>query len=295
MLELCCVLRDLTPILHLVLKQYADDSEVTEKLCEILSRTVTTLRESISPILKSLLELAQNIGPNILHAQFLNFVRNTLLLFSQDTDKQMFNLFIAVLQRFGCLFKGDIQWLKDHVDIVEDFANFLIQIIKKLPTVVHHCPNEAFVLLFQFVKSGLQLHEQATLRSIIMFTCNYIEYTKSNQRAADLLRQNGLEIVQILLKCIGGASPRHLVDTLSLPLFTLSKLYIDCTSNWVQQCLNDPNFPTPSPKRHHREALIKALTSERTSRANFKDHINTFSSTCRGIEYSGTSSNRNHS
>ncbi|CAF4320057.1 unnamed protein product, partial [Rotaria sp. Silwood2] len=95
--------------------------------------------------------------------------------------------------------------------------------------------------------------------------------------------------------CIGGASPRHLVDTLSLPLFTLSKLYIDCTSNWVQQCLNDPNFPTPSPKRHHREALIKALTSERTSRANFKDHINTFSSTCRGIEYSGTSSNRNHS
>ncbi|CAF1155266.1 unnamed protein product [Rotaria magnacalcarata] len=290
---LCCVLRDLTPILHLVLKQYADDSEVTEKLCEILSRTVTTLRESINPILNTLLELLQNIGPNILHAQFLNFVRNTLLLFSQDTDKQMFNLFLAVLQRFGCLFNGDIQWLKNHVDIVEDFANFLIQIIKKLPAVVHHCPNEAFVLLFQFVKTGLQLHEQATLRSITMFTSNYIEYTKSNQRAADLLKQNGLEIVQILLKCIGGASPRHLVDTLSLPLLTLTKFYIDSTVNWVQQCLNDPNFPTPSPKRHHREALIKALSSERTSRANFKDHVNTFSSACRGIEYSGTSSNDN--
>ncbi|CAF3885766.1 unnamed protein product, partial [Rotaria magnacalcarata] len=186
-----------------------------------------------------------------------------------------------------------IQWLKNHVDIVEDFANFLIQIIKKLPAVVHHCPNEAFVLLFQFVKTGLQLHEQATLRSITMFTSNYIEYTKSNQRAADLLKQNGLEIVQILLKCIGGASPRHLVDTLSLPLLTLTKFYIDSTVNWVQQCLNDPNFPTPSPKRHHREALIKALSSERTSRANFKDHVNTFSSACRGIEYSGTSSNDN--
>ena len=46
----------------------------------------------------------------------------------------------------------DIQWLKNHVDIVEDFANFLIQVIKKLPVVVHHCPNEAFVLLFQFGK-----------------------------------------------------------------------------------------------------------------------------------------------
>jgi hypothetical protein len=46
----------------------------------------------------------------------------------------------------------DIQWLKNHVDIVEDFANFLIQVIKKLPNVVHHCPNEAFVLLFQFGK-----------------------------------------------------------------------------------------------------------------------------------------------
>lgn len=99
----------------------------------------------------------------------------------------------------------DIQWLKNHVDIVEDFSNFLIQVkllnlfinslkiflikvIKKLPHVVHHCPNEALVLLFQFgklipfiieihiyliyfqVKNGLQLHEQTTLRSITMFT-----------------------------------------------------------------------------------------------------------------------------
>jgi hypothetical protein len=52
---------------------------------------------------------------------------------------------------FSCL-NLDIQWLKNHVDIVEDFANFLIQVIKKLPNVVHHCPNEAFVLLFQFGK-----------------------------------------------------------------------------------------------------------------------------------------------
>jgi hypothetical protein len=66
------------------------------------------------------------------------------------------------------MFLLDIQWLKNHVDIVEDFANFLIQVnssflnkllflvfiqvIKKVPTVVHHCPNEAFVLLFQFGK-----------------------------------------------------------------------------------------------------------------------------------------------
>lgn len=78
------------------------------------------------------------------------FIRyfQTLLLFSQDADKQTFNLFLAVLQRFGLLFNGgsrrvffaflfieqfvcfylDIQWLKNHVDIVEDFANFLIQV-----------------------------------------------------------------------------------------------------------------------------------------------------------------------
>lgn len=146
------------------------------------------------------------------------------------------------------------------------------------------------------MKSGLQLHEQTTLRSVTMFTVNereemicdemtfhfqsnYIEYAKSNPRAASLLQQNGLEMIQILLKvmgeismkhesiaiifiqCIGGGSPRHLVDTLSLPLFTLSKFYVDWTSNWVQQCLNDPNFPTPSPKRHHRDAFIKAITS----------------------------------
>ena len=36
--------------------------------------------------------------------------------------------------------------------------------------------------------------------SCLFLKSNYIEYTKSNQRAADLLQQNGLEIVQILLK-----------------------------------------------------------------------------------------------
>jgi hypothetical protein len=35
---------------------------------------------------------------------------------------------------------------------------------------------------------------------IVFKKSNFIEYTKSNQRAADLLQQNGLEIVQILLK-----------------------------------------------------------------------------------------------
>jgi hypothetical protein len=57
-----------------------------KKLCEILSRTVTTLRESSSPILNILLELLQNIGPNILHSQFLNFVRNVCMINSNSTE-----------------------------------------------------------------------------------------------------------------------------------------------------------------------------------------------------------------
>jgi hypothetical protein len=51
------------------------------------------------------------------------------------------------------------------------------------------------------------------------------------------------------------------MESLSLPLFTLSKSYIDWTTRWVQQCLTDPNFPTPSAKQHHREVLMKIITS----------------------------------
>ena len=94
-----------------------------------------------------------------------------------------------------------------------------------------------------------------------MSKANFVEYTKLNQRAADLLQQNGLELVQILLQCIGGASPPHLLEHLSFPLFTLSKSYIHWTTQWVQQCLNDPNFPTPAAKQQHREALMKILAS----------------------------------
>ncbi|CAF1253446.1 unnamed protein product [Adineta steineri] len=278
---LCCILRDLDPILHMILKQYADDIQVTEKICEILSRTVTILKESSSLIFNTFLQILQNMGPNILHVEFLNFVRNTLLLFSKDTNQSVFNLFLIVLHKFGHLFNGDIQWLKDHVDTVEDIANFFGQIIKKLPNVIHHCPDEAYVLFIQFMKNGIQLHEQGALKSISTFISNFIEYTKLNQRAADLLQQNGFEFVQILLKCIGETSPHHLIDSLSLPLFTLSKSYLQWTTHWVQQCLNDPNFPTSSAKRQHREALLKILTSERTRYSNFKDHINTFSLACR--------------
>ncbi|UJR22249.1 hypothetical protein I4U23_025310 [Adineta vaga] len=276
---LCCVLRDLDPIFHMILKQYADDVQITEKICEILSRTVTILRESSSSILNTFLQLLQSMGPNILHSEFLNFVRNTLLMFSSQTDSSVYHLFLAVLQKFGCLFNEE--WLKNHVDIAEDVANFFAQIIKKLPNIVRSCPNEAFVLLIEFMNKGIQLHEQGTLKSISTLSCNFIEYTKSNQRAADLFQQNGLEFIRILLQCIGGASPRHLIESLFLPLFTLSKTYIQWATHWVQQCLNDPNFPTPSAKRHHREALLKILSSERTSRSSFKDHINTFALACR--------------
>ena len=56
-----------------------------KKICEILSRTVTVLREASSPILNTLLLLLQNMGPNILHSEFLNFVRNVsvALLFNK--------------------------------------------------------------------------------------------------------------------------------------------------------------------------------------------------------------------
>ncbi|CAF4433441.1 unnamed protein product, partial [Adineta steineri] len=64
-------------------------------------------------------------------------------------------------------------------------------------------------------------------------------------------------------------------------LFPLSKSYLQWKTHWVQQCLNDPNFPALSAKRQHREALLKILTSERTRYSNFKDHINTFSLACR--------------
>lgn len=153
---------------------------------------MTTLRESSSPILNTLLQLLQNIGPNILHSQFLNFVRNVCTTHSQritiefdhfiisrhffsfhkmQINKHLiyFSLFYKDLDCYSMevcfslfidriiMFNLDLQWLKNHVDIVEDFANFLIQVIKKLPHVVHHCPKEAFVLLFQFGKS-IEIH-----------------------------------------------------------------------------------------------------------------------------------------
>ncbi|CAF3635011.1 unnamed protein product [Rotaria socialis] len=278
---LCCILRDLDPILQMIVKQYTDDFQVTEKICEILTRIVTILREASSLVLNIFVQLLQNMGPTILHDGFLSLVRNILLLFSKDVDKPVFNLFLIVLQKIRCLFNGDIQRLKNHVDTIEDVANFFSQVIKKLPNVVHQCPEEAFILFIEFIKIGIQLHEQGTLKSISTFTSNFIEYTKSNHQAANLLQQNGLEIVQILFKCIGGTSPHHLIEHLSLPLFTLSKTYFDWTICWVQQCLNDPNFPTPSASRHHRETLLKMLTAKHTSRSTFKDHITKFSLACR--------------
>lgn len=48
---------------------------------------------------------------------------------------------------------------------------------------------------------------------------------------------------------------------MSLPLFTLSKSHLQWTIQWVQQCLNDPNFPTPAATRQHRETLLKIISA----------------------------------
>ncbi|CAF3368377.1 unnamed protein product, partial [Rotaria socialis] len=69
---LCCILRDLDPILQMIVKQYTDDFQVTEKICEILTRIVTILREASSLVLNIFVQLLQNMGPTILHDGFLS-------------------------------------------------------------------------------------------------------------------------------------------------------------------------------------------------------------------------------
>lgn len=53
-----------------------------KKICEVLTRIVTILRESSSLVLNIFVQLLQNMGPTILHDGFLSFVRNVSSMFS---------------------------------------------------------------------------------------------------------------------------------------------------------------------------------------------------------------------
>ena len=58
------------------------------------------------------------------------------------------------------------------------------------------------------------------------------------------------------------------------------------SKRWPRQCLWFRSEPS---------SQVFACSSERTSRANFKDHVNTFSTACRGIDYGGSTANKNRS
>ena len=55
------------------------------------------LRESSSLLLNTFLQLLQNMGPNIVHSEFLNFVRNVSLEWSVKQKDEFFHLDISSL------------------------------------------------------------------------------------------------------------------------------------------------------------------------------------------------------
>ena len=190
--QLCCVLRDLDPILHMVLKQYADDNEVTEvKISLDLTRSRRNERHGSFSHLETLWNSFTNSN-NAQRIQQSDLEHTSAIIAKHGSIDLTFSIFefcskckfldgekcgrkrfydlssssrhsfysrkTQINQRLICFSvfynalviysmavsatillsdrsidrsspnDSDLQWLKNHVDIVEDFANFLIQV-----------------------------------------------------------------------------------------------------------------------------------------------------------------------
>lgn len=307
------ILVRLLPIYKVILKRnLASDVVIVDKLFESISVTLTgsiaaanpsQTNENMDGIVSELIELFYLLNENAWRRYAFEVCRQMLIIWWK-TDKfktVLDNLFIFSHQNAMKLISKDMNWFHEHTDVVEQYSTCLAKLLKaKYYDLFEKLNTEALFNLIRFVQLGLQLPEQYTLRAVATFLEEFIKFSKHRAHFTEFMQQHAFSLIQITIIGISGSLPRHLVDLLAGILYTFTKEYPQLTnviltqflinmdfqpnvSQQQQQASSSNNLITTSLSKEQKLIFIRSVSSESNNKRKFKETVNEFSLSCRGL------------
>ncbi|XP_072940741.1 importin-13 [Epargyreus clarus] len=161
-------------------------------------------------------------------------------------------------------------------DLVDALYSLLATVAKK--KAAHHAMealDDLFPELIDLACTCMKLPEPQASRA----ACGWLAALAAAR--ADALQPHARDIVDALLRCIGGLTPRNHIEPLAVLLLALNKAAWRGAElgAWLRPALAAAAAPAP----HHRDAFLAAVLREKNSKRRMLEIVQEFSLACRGL------------
>ncbi|XP_022101728.1 importin-13-like isoform X1 [Acanthaster planci] len=275
------ILQQTLPILQNLLSVWISDVGVVEAVCELLRRASRTLLDDMQPMIPQLAELVATIYNALPQSAVLDLAKQIIILFGDNEEvcSAVGAMFVQLCSKTVSLFPAQAQ---DQTDVVETFMAVCAILLKKQSSVfVREGCNPAAI--FQCGLMAVTLPENPTIRSSCNFFMSFISQSENLPVLSEALAQHGRSLLELVLKAIGGAAPRTVIESLADVLFTLNKHCFSQLSGWLPELMLSPDLSLPRVTKDQREQFAKTVLRNRAQKRQLRDLVKEFSLMCRGL------------
>nr|XP_006824899.1 PREDICTED: importin-13-like [Saccoglossus kowalevskii] len=252
------VLQQVFPLIQKIVSVWLTDTGIIEDVCELLKRAQRTLLDDMAPLVPQLSQIIVQIYSVIPQSSVLELAKSLMMLFSTDEAQlpTLKSLYVSLSTKTLSIFQT--AGIHEHTDVIESYMSLISQLLRKCPHVVV-CEDCNPLPIYQIGLVGLTLPETITVKSTAIFFCDFINQSSKFPLLAQIVTDYGQNLVEIILKAIGGASPRQVMDHMADILMSLNKNTFQLLCKWLEELLSIPQFPSPIASKEDKEHFKKSV------------------------------------
>lgn len=275
------IIQQILPVIHMVLKNYSSEPQIIGETCEMFKRAITSLHDDFLVLLNDVSSLLILTFDATSHPSILDVSKQLLVLFVNNAEQRplLQKMFTTLCNRTLITVSSGLQ---NHTDLLEALMHFLGQITKKNSNVLKDESCD-LVGLFQAGVAGVQMHEAPTSKAACQFLSNFLLFLHQVPALNDVVVKNGQHLVDVLLRAVGGESPRNNIDPMADVFLMLNKFYGHLLSQWMNEAVNRNGFPNARVTREQKELFTKKLITERSNKRKVKELLLEFTLLWRGL------------
>ncbi|XP_038574468.1 importin-13-like [Micropterus salmoides] len=279
------VLQQVFALIQTILSKWLNDSEVVEAVCGVFDKSVRTLLHDFGPMVAQLSEMLGQIYSAFPQASALDLARQMVHIFAGEEHhiSDIKSLTEVLTSATLTIFQ---QGPRDHPDIAESFMHLHSQILKRKSDLYLSDQLDVKALFYCGILS-LKFPETPTVKAASLFFTELLPRCKDMPLLGDVLQRDGKLLTETVLQAVGGGSPRSLTEHFSEVLLSLNRHCPALLSQWLEETLQTPGFPSAQVSTEEKQTFRLQLLSEQTNKRRVKDIVKEFSLLCRGLQGSG--------
>ncbi|XP_072023500.1 LOW QUALITY PROTEIN: importin-13-like [Amphiura filiformis] len=275
------ILQQVLPIVQKLLNVWISDTTVVEAICEVIKRASRTLLDDLGPLVPQLAELIVQIFNSFPQPSVLELAKQLLVLFvtTEGISDAVAAMFMQLSSKTLSFFPNNA---REQTDVVEAYLTLCSQLLKKCSSLFirEECNTTA---IFQCSMMAITLPENQTVKASCNFFTDFVRQIEKYPSHSEVVMQNGRALVELVLKAIGGAAPRSLMEPMADVLFILNKHCFTHFSSWITELMINANLELPRVTKEQREQFGKAILRNRVNKRQVRDLVTQFSLMCRGL------------